>query len=183
MADPRFRETVVLLIEYSGNGAMGLIINRPTEVKLSTLFPGIKDLQRRSETAFIGGPVEMEKCFMLIRSGVAPEDSLHVFSDVYVSTSMRVLQQIAKGGKRGEKFRLYVGYTGWGTGQLQRELSRGQWRILEADPKIVFENDPGKIWQDLIRRSSGVLVRHGQSGSESPTSRKGGGPSLRQSPS
>ncbi len=159
ITDPRFRETVILLINYDRNGTLGLIINRPTEVKLSTLFPGVKELQKRLDTAFIGGPVGMEQCFILIRSAVPPEESLHVFRDIYVSTSMSLLKRVAQGGKGGEKFRLYAGYAGWAAGQLERELSGGDWHVLQADPETVFSKDPEKIWQDLNRLSSGIRVK------------------------
>ncbi|MGE5301309.1 MAG: YqgE/AlgH family protein [Acidobacteriota bacterium] len=157
--DPRFREAVILLINYDSNGTLGLIINRPTEVKISTLFPGVRELQKRLDTAFFGGPVGMEQCFMLIRSAVPPEESLHVFRDIYVSTSMSLLKRVAQGGKGGEKFRLYAGYAGWAAGQLERELSAGDWHILQADPETVFGKDPEKIWQDLNRLSSGIRVK------------------------
>jgi putative transcriptional regulator len=159
ITDPRFRETVILLINYDRSGTVGLIINRPTGVKFSTLFPGIKELQKRPDTVFIGGPVGMEQFFMLIRSAVPPEESIHVFRDIYVSTSMGLFKRAAQGGKGEEKFRLYAGYAGWAAGQLERELSRGDWHILKADPDTVFGNDPEKIWQDLIRRSSGIQVK------------------------
>jgi len=159
ITDPRFREAVILLINYDRNGTLGLIINRPTEVKLSTLFPAVKELQKRSDTAFVGGPVGMEQAFMLIRSAVPPEESLHVFRDIYVSTSMSLLKRVAQGGKGGEKFRLYAGYAGWAAGQLERELSGGDWHILQADPETVFGKDPEKIWQELNRLSSGIRVK------------------------
>ncbi len=160
ITDPRFMEAVILLISHDRNGTMGLIINRPTEVKLSALLPDIKELQKSAETAFIGGPVGMGQLFMLIRSAAPPEDSLRIFRDVYVSTSKSVLQRAAGGGKGLEKFRLYAGYSGWGAGQLEQELLRGDWRILQADPETVFDKNPEKIWQDLIRRSSAILVEH-----------------------
>ena len=159
ITDPRFREAVILLINYDKNGTLGLIINRPTEVKLSTLFPGVKELQKRVDTAFVGGPVGMEQCFILIRSAVPPEESLHVFRDIYVSTSMSLLKRAAQGGKGGERFRLYAGYAGWAAGQLEQELSGGDWHILQADPETVFSKDPEKIWQDLNRLSSGIRVK------------------------
>jgi putative transcriptional regulator len=158
IADPRFRETVILLIDHNGNGTVGLIINRPTAVRLARLLPGIKALQKRPDTAFIGGPVGMEQFFMLIRSTVPPDESVQVLHDAYVSTSRSVLERAVGGAKRGEKFRLYAGYSGWAAGQLERELSRGDWRILQADTGTIFDRDPEKIWQDLSRWNSGIRV-------------------------
>lgn len=72
---------------------------------------------------------------------------------------MSLLKRVAQGGKGGEKFRLYAGYAGWAAGQLERELSAGDWHILQADPETVFGKDPEKIWQDLNRLSSGIRVK------------------------
>ena len=158
ITDPRFRATVVLLIHYDGDGAVGLIVNRPTMVKLSSLLPGIKELRKRSDTAFIGGPVGMKQLFMLVRSSASPIESLPVLQGVYVSTSAKLLERVVREGGK-EKFRLYAGYSGWTTGQLEQELSRGDWRILPADAETIFDRDPALIWPDLIRRSSVIRIR------------------------
>jgi putative transcriptional regulator len=156
IGDPRFRETVILLIAYDRSGAVGLIINRPTEVRLSALFPEIAGLQRRTDTVFVGGPVGRNQIFMLMRSDGLPEGSLHVLKDIYVSTSMAVLKRIANESKAKGKFRLYDGYAGWAYGQLDQEVLRGDWHILEADAETVFERDSEKIWPELILRSSAI---------------------------
>lgn len=156
IADPRFRETVILLIRHDRNGAMGLIINRPGTVKLSALFPEVKELEKRADTMFLGGPVGRNEIFMLIRSKGIPEESLYVMKEVYVSSSLTLLKRIAGDSKAKEKFRLYDGYAGWGSGQLEQELLRGDWHILEADAETVFEKDSEKIWQEFILRSSAI---------------------------
>lgn len=112
MTDPRFSETVILLIEYGVNGAMGLVINQPTGVRLSILLPDIKGLKQRDDTAYLGGPVNENQVFLLIRSRIQPKDSLHVFDDIYVSASLSELQQLIEGAKTGEKFHAYAGIRG-----------------------------------------------------------------------
>lgn len=164
--DPRFSQTVILLISYDRGGSVGLMMNRPTEAKLSRLFPEIHGLQKRADNVFIGGPVGMDQLFILIRSAAPPEKSLRVFDDIYVSTSMTLLKSVAEGGKAGQKVRFYAGYAGWAAGQLEREIARGDWRILRADSETVFSGDPERIWQDLIRRSSAIQVKHGIPGAE-----------------
>jgi putative transcriptional regulator len=159
IGDPRFSETVILLLKHDQSGSMGLIINRPTEVRLSSLFPEITGLQKRTDTIFVGGPVGRNEIFMLIRSRGIPEGSLYVMKETYVSTSMTVLKGIANDSKAKEKFRLYDGYAGWGSGQLEQEVMRGDWRVLEADAETVFERDSEKIWPELILRSSAIQTR------------------------
>lgn len=154
LRDPNFSETVILLIDYDWHGAMGLVINRPTEVKLSTVLPGIEGLQQRRDTVYIGGPVARSQMLLLIRSGSQPEGSRRVFADIYVSSSRTVLQQMIDNANAGERFRVYAGYAGWAPGQLDQEVSRGDWHVLPADAETVFDKAPSEIWPELILRSS-----------------------------
>jgi hypothetical protein len=92
MKDPRFFETVILLIEYSYSwqGAVGLIINIPTEVKLSSVLPEIKGLKHRTDNVFVGGPLKKNQMFLLLQSISHTAESHHVFKDIYVSSSQIV---------------------------------------------------------------------------------------------
>lgn len=159
LRDPNFLETVVLLIKYDSSGAIGVVINRPTKVRLSRLLPEIKGLQERTDTVYIGGPVARNQMLLLIRSGSQPEESLHVFEDIYVSSSRAVLQRMIDNGNAGGSFRFYAGYAGWASGQLDREVSRGDWHVLQADAETVFEKATPEIWPELIRRSEFQMVR------------------------
>ncbi|MFQ6094245.1 MAG: YqgE/AlgH family protein [bacterium] len=159
LRDPNFSETVVLLIDYNWYGAMGLVINRPTELRLSTVLPEIKGVQRRTDTVNIGGPVARSQMLLLIQSGSQPKESSRVFKDVYVSSSRTVLQRMIADADAREKFRVYAGYAGWAPGQLYREVSRGGWHVLEADAETVFERAPAEVWPELIRRASVQWVR------------------------
>jgi putative transcriptional regulator len=159
LRDPNFSETVVLLIDYNRHGATGLVINRPTELRLSTVLPEIKGLQQRTDTVNIGGPVARRQIHLLIQSGSQPKESSRVFKDVYVSSSRTVLQRMIDDADAGEKFRVYAGYAGWAPGQLYREVSRGGWHVLEADTETVFDRAPAEVWPELIRRASVQWVR------------------------
>ncbi|MBT8331475.1 MAG: YqgE/AlgH family protein, partial [Deltaproteobacteria bacterium] len=96
LSDPNFSETVVLLIEYGPDGAMGLVINRPSNVKLSTVFPDVKALKQRKDTVYVGGPVAGNQMLMLIRSTRAPAASTPVIDNVYMSASWKVLEDLIK---------------------------------------------------------------------------------------
>jgi len=154
LKDPNFLETVLFLIDYDRNRAMGLVINRPTTVKLATLLPEIKGLEERADTVYVGGPVARNQMRLLIRSGSQPDESHLVFEDIYVSSSRTLLERMIDHGDRGEGFRAYAGYAGWSPGQLDREVSRGDWHVFRADADTVFSKEPSEIWPEFIRRMS-----------------------------
>jgi putative transcriptional regulator len=160
LQDPNFRETVVLLIEYGLEGAMGLVINRPSAVKLATVFPDIKELKQRKDIIYVGGPVALNQILMLIRSPQAPEDATLITPEVYISSSWEVLERMMKQkATKDERFRLFAGYAGWAPGQLDFERTRGDWHVLKADAEMVFSQNPSQLWPELIRRVTVKWVR------------------------
>ncbi|MGD9080084.1 MAG: YqgE/AlgH family protein [Desulfobacterales bacterium] len=152
LQDPNFRETVVLLIEYGLEGAMGLVINRPSAVKLATVFPDIEELKQRKDTIYVGGPVAVNQMLLLIRSSKMPEDATAVVPDVYISSSWKVLEGLIKKTTKDEGFRLFAGYAGWAPSQLDVERTRGDWYVVKADADSIFSQNPSELWQELIRR-------------------------------
>ena len=158
LGDPRFQETVVLLISYNADGAAGLIINRPTKVSIADLLPSVPNLKKRTDVVYYGGPVENNRVLMLIRSGEQPEDSGRVFENVYVSTSGNTLDRLIGAKKPEKELRFYSGYAGWLPGQLDGEISRGDWHIIQADVDSIFEKKSSDIWQELFRRASAIQV-------------------------
>ncbi len=160
LGDPRFQETVVLLIRYDRNGAAGLIINRPIKMSLSDAFPDSQIFKKRKETVYFGGPVELDRLLFLIRSPGRPEESAHVLGSVYVSSSRLVLDRLIGKPKTGEHVRVYAGYAGWAAGQLEAEVARGDWHVVQADANTIFERKSDKIWPELIRRGSELQVRN-----------------------
>ena len=160
LRDPNFKETVVLLIEYGLNGAVGLVINRPSAVKLATVFPDINELKQRKDTIYVGGPVAVNQMLLLFRSPKIPEEATAVTQDVYISSSWKVLERLMKKkATNDERFRLFAGYAGWAPNQLDFERTRGDWHVLKADAETVFAQKPLEIWQELIHRVSVKWVR------------------------
>jgi putative transcriptional regulator len=151
ITDPRFSRTVVLLTEYGAKGALGIIINRPTEHRLSDLLPDIEALQGRSDLLFFGGPVSLSVIVVLLQSAeeVKLEQTTRVFGDVYFSGNPDAFAYIIGRKKADEVFRGYAGYAGWGPGQLEGEIARGDWSIVAADPITVFEKKSSDVWRDL----------------------------------
>jgi len=154
MRDSNFSETVVLLLEYDETGALGLIINWPTEITADHVLPGIEGLTENQHRVFIGGPVQRGQITLLVQADEAPGDARHVFADIYFSGSGDLLRQLASEGDSDKQFRLYLGFAGWAAGQLDAELARGGWRILPAEPSLVFDPSPETVWSELVERSA-----------------------------
>lgn len=158
LMDPNFSESVVLLLEYDSQGALGLIVNRPTQVQLTDLLPDVEELKERPDTVYVGGPVSKNRIVILMRSRRHLRGSGRVFADTYVSSSMDTLKEAVSMSAEGDTFHAYVGYAGWGPGQLDRELSRGDWFLSPAQESLVFDRSAEEIWPELIEKSAGQWV-------------------------
>jgi len=158
IGDPRFSESVILLIDYGIRGAFGLIINRPTEIKLSRVFTDMEGLKQRKDTLYVGGPVGNDQMFLLVHSDGQPEGSSRIFKNVYISGSKTLLKHIVDKPDMERKFRVYIGYAGWSAQQLDQEVARGDWYILSADAGIIFDKEASEIWPQLFRRSKAKWV-------------------------
>ena len=156
LGDPNFVQTVVLLADHNEQGSMGLVINRRSEIPVSTVFP---HLARTWKAAiFIGGPVAPTGILALLRSGAPPDESRRIVDDLYVVTTREPLESLVKRGPGLTHFRLYAGYAGWGEGQLERETVQGAWHVLSADPTIAFDADPATLWEREIRRTDARMA-------------------------
>jgi putative transcriptional regulator len=154
LRDPNFSKTVVLLLDYNEMGALGLIINRPTELSISQALPDVEGLDNRKENVWVGGPVATLDMLMLVRAGDRPEESDAVFDDVYVSGSSELLARLVDSEEGGGTFRIYVGHAGWAPRQLDAEVARGGWEVLPGDADMVFDESPAEVWPDLSERGS-----------------------------
>lgn len=152
-ADPNFAATVVLLIHIDESGALGLVINRPTEVRLTQLFHDIKSARKLAGTAFLGGPVQTDSALALTRTSKKTDDSSPIFDDVYLVSTRSALERVIALKPSANSFRVYLGYTGWGPGQLEHEMDLDVWRVLPADAGTVFSPDPSTVWPHLIDRT------------------------------
>ena len=154
MNDTHFEKTVILLIDYDLTGASGLIINRPTNMKLDSAFPHIERLKDMPAPLYYGGPVAITEMRVLMRADEEHNERIHVFDDIYVSSSRAVLESMLDRDEGGARFRVYAGYSGWGAGQLDREILRNSWYIMDADGSMIFDRTNREIWPELIRQSS-----------------------------
>jgi putative transcriptional regulator len=161
LSDPNFAHTVVLLLDYDEGGAMGVIINRPTDVKLKDVLPEVEELESHDDAVYMGGPVALNYMLFLVRSSKPPEDGVHVFERVYVSSSRDELKRQLREKSPRERFRFYAGHAGWAPGQLDAEVAAGGWHVMPADADAIFEEDPSKIWRNLIGQAEGEWAQLG----------------------
>ena len=143
MADSSFAASVVYICEHSPRGALGLVINRPTDVVLKELFDRIElsldqpDLAER--TVYYGGPVQTERGFVLHDpTDQVYASTLQVPGGLQMTTSKDVLEHIST-GSGPSRFFVALGYSGWGAGQLEEEIAHNGWLTVEADPAVVFD--------------------------------------------
>ena len=155
LLDPNFLHTVVLLVEHDDAGAMGVIINRPLPVTLGQIceeshltYTGDPDA-----TAWRGGPVDPQRGIVLVRGGLpTSDDTVLDFTD-FISYRKDLLESLLL--EPVAKFRLFLGYAGWGQGQLDQELEDGGWARLPLNPEWLMSNEPQNLWNRAIEAISG----------------------------
>jgi putative transcriptional regulator len=168
LTDPRFAQTAVLLVEHGDQGAMGLVVNRPTDLRLAELLPEVEELEQRDDVAWVGGPVQPHRIFLLLQTGAAPEQARHIFDDVYLSASEQELRAALKREEPDERLRVYAGYAGWAPRQLEQELARGDWLVVQADARSLFREDPERLWRELMLRGSLRVAGAGRAAGPGP---------------
>jgi putative transcriptional regulator len=157
LLDPNFRQTVVLLCEAGTDGSMGLVVNRPTDLRLAEALPDQEILEGTDVPVFLGGPVQTDRILILNRGGAPVEGFLPILSEVALGGTLEALKEAATGlGITGE-FRPYRGYAGWAPGQLEGEVEQGAWLILPGDPEVVFCRNPALLWQEVMGTAGGLL--------------------------
>lgn len=158
LGDPNFERTVVVLLRHDRRSSMGLVINRRTGVALSELFPKQKGTPRTSDPIFWGGPVGMTGALALLRAEREAEAE-EILPGVHLITSKEVLEKKLAENLGSGRLRIYLGYCGWGPGQLQQELELGAWHLMPGESNLVFDPAPETVWQRLIARTELQIVR------------------------
>ncbi len=157
--DPVFAQTVILLVHYDHDGTVGLAINRRTDVPVSRALQEYKGAKGRSDPVYAGGPVEVQNLLALLRASVMPEGATHVSGKVYLVTSKTLLEKTLSDRTDPGEFRVYLGYCGWGPGQLENETKEGFWHIFAGDADLVFDSKPDTLWSRLIERVGQRIAR------------------------
>ena len=138
--DPRFAESVVLLVHYGDDGAVGLMINRSTKLPVSRVLPELKGASKDSDPVYVGGPVTIEAVMALLQSRTEPHPGTHVVGDVYVVSTRPDLEAAFAAVMVPSKLRVFLGYCGWSPGQLEKEVARGGWYIFDGSEQLIFDS-------------------------------------------
>ncbi|HTK24835.1 MAG TPA: YqgE/AlgH family protein [Gaiella sp.] len=154
LLDPNFHRTVVLLGEHGEDGAMGLVLNRLSDVTVADAVPPVAELVADGELVHVGGPVQPQAVVVLAdfvepdRAGALVLDTIgFVPGDVDDASDLGELRSV----------RVYAGYAGWGPGQLEEELDEQSWVVLPARASDVFTSAPDALWSAVLRRHGGAL--------------------------
>jgi putative transcriptional regulator len=155
LSDPNFSRAVVLMIEHGTQGSFGLVVNHPSPISATELLESL-DMSWAGESSAVvwaGGPVSPSTGWVLHEPlGIAQpgQGTIAITSGISLSTSPDRLRAIANQPPRN--IRLLLGYSGWGPGQLEQEMSRGAWLHASADPKLIFDTPADDIWESAMRQ-------------------------------
>ncbi len=176
LTDPTFARSVVLLLDHDENGALGVVVNRPTSVDVDAVLPSWRDYTTGPGVLFQGGPVALDSALGLAvvagrsagatGSGVTPADEGDEGEEDEPLGWRRVIgrlglvdldtpPQLLAAGLSA--LRIFAGYAGWGGGQLEGELDEGAWYLVDAEPDDAFTDDPAQLWRAVLRRQRGWL--------------------------
>jgi putative transcriptional regulator len=157
LTDPNFSRTVVQLAQHSdADGALGVVLNRPSETPLGDVLPGWALLAPDPVVVFVGGPVQETAaiCLGRLSAPVASESVVLVPGAPWLGT----LDLEADPAEPVQEVRVFAGYAGWSPGQLEAEVEEGAWWVLDALPGDCFTPDPGRLWAQVLRRQGMPLA-------------------------
>jgi putative transcriptional regulator len=123
------------------------------------VFQDLKEAKGRTDPVYVGGPVELNSVLALLKTKTKPDNATRVFGDVYLISNRDVLKATMASGAEATVFHAYVGYAGWGAGQLEHEVELGAWHIMSADSATVFHADPDSVWPRMIQRTEAQIAR------------------------
>ncbi len=152
--DPNFARSVVLITEHSDEGAMGIVLNRPSETPAAELVPDLAEIAA-GEAVYVGGPVEPDAVVLLAEFSDPSAAAWVVVADVGLASADRELSELDEAVRRG---RLYAGYSGWSAGQLEGELEAEAWIVEPPIPSELFPDDPETLWSDVLTRKGGEFA-------------------------
>jgi putative transcriptional regulator len=152
LLDPNFWRTVVLVVEHTEEGALGLVLNRPSETTVGEAVEELGELVGEGERLFIGGPVQPSAVIVLAQFEDPGDAALTAFDDVGVLGTSSGPDQLSVGIRQA---RAFVGHAGWGPGQLDAELDRGDWILEPAILQDAFAIEALELWASVLIRKGG----------------------------
>jgi putative transcriptional regulator len=153
LRDPNFFRSVVLIVEHGKEGAMGLIVNRPSSVTVARALEEHFELPETGELVYIGGPVEPSALFILHNSRDLDAGERPVVPGVFIGSSGTVFEDVVRSAESGDtdlRFRVLCGCAGWAPGQLEGEVSRGDWLVRPGNNELTFSPNPYEVWEEAV---------------------------------
>jgi putative transcriptional regulator len=158
LIDPNFADTVVLILDTDDNGALGVVLNRPSPVPVIEVLGDWCDVVTDPDVLYQGGPVSVDGALAVGRlsdPGEEPVGWRTVFDDVGI-VDLDTPVELVDGTLGG--LRIFAGYAGWGSGQLENEIEEGSWYVVDSEPGDVFGPDVSELWREVLRRQPGELA-------------------------
>jgi len=159
--DPRFQETVILLVNYDREGAMGLILNRPTRISIGEglqILPELAEGAYAGDPIYYGGPVALNLPLALLKTPHPPDNSKPVNKDLVLTGPAEIASRFTGKETGSESFRIFAGYSGWGAGQLEGEIGRGDWQVRPFDPEAIFARDSETLWEKMRAKEERIWI-------------------------
>lgn len=152
LRDPNFARTVVLIGVHSEEGAMGIVLNRPSELTVGEAVPQLEPALDEHEPVYIGGPVQPSSIVLLAEFLDPTPAGLLVLGRIGFPAADTDIDELTRATARG---RVFAGYAGWSEGQLDTELEQGDWIVQAAQPEDVFSEEPEDLWSEVLVRKGG----------------------------
>ena len=157
LPDPNFGDSVVLVMNNIGPAPVGVIVNRPTGIAVSKLFPENEQLAPLPDKLYFGGPVAIATLSFVFRADAPQAHATQVLEGVYFSADRELLGKLLERDKPMDGLRIFVGYSGWAPGQLESEIARGDWTLAPAAADTIFGRKSEHPWPE--RESPGTAQR------------------------
>jgi len=148
--DPNFRKTVVLIAHHDEEGAMGLVLSRPSEVAAVQAVPALEGLPGATDPVFVGGPVQPEAFMVLAEFDDVDDAAAPIMGRLGFMAAESEPEDLSI-----RRMRLFAGYSGWGIGQLEAELEESSWIVVDALTDDAFADDPEVLWRTVLHRKGG----------------------------
>jgi putative transcriptional regulator len=152
LRDPNFERSVVLIGVHSDEGAMGVVLNRPSEVTVGEAAPQLEETVEESERVFVGGPVQPDSIVFLAEFLDPEPAGVLVLGRIGFPAPDAELDELSRATGR---VRVFAGFAGWGEGQLESEIADGDWIAQDALPEDVFSELPEQLWSSVLTRMGG----------------------------
>jgi putative transcriptional regulator len=159
LLDPNFVGTVVLLLDVNDDGAVGVVLNRPSALPVADVLGEWGEVVEEPEVLFQGGPVSTDGAIAVaLASDGAESAGFRPVAERLGVLDLDTPQELVNGAV--ERLRIFAGYAGWGAGQLEAEIAEGSWYVVPGEPHDAFAFDTADLWRQVLRRQPGGLALH-----------------------